>query len=76
MVRGLLFLQKEALCFLGTCVSIALVRVERQEAQVSARGLVRGSGHDQTHHTFGSPDGGDCFGMGHSCHKIIVYLDA
>lgn len=57
-----------------TCVSIALVWVEGQEAQVSAWGLIWRSGDDQVHYTFGLPNGGHRLRVGHTRHQVIVYL--
>lgn len=51
-----------------TCVSIALVRVDGQIGEVSVWVLVWWSGHYEMYQAFSFTDGGNSFGVGHSCH--------
>lgn len=57
-----------------TSISIALVGVDGQRGQVCVWVLVWWSGYNKMHQAFSFTDGGDSFGMGHTCHQLFIHL--
>lgn len=57
-----------------TCVSVVLVGVHGQIGQVSVWVLVWRSGHYEMYQAFSFTDGGNSFGVGHSRHYFVIYL--
>lgn len=58
----------------GTCVSVALIRVDWQIGHVGVGVLARRPGHHQAYQAFSFADGGDSFGMRDAGHWLLVHL--